>query len=435
VPTVTVAGANSQTVTLTFDTNANAVIAQQLAAAITSGVQGGTITPADSANGPPPAVPPGTTGYFIQSTPGVTVLPPGYTDIADTAPDAVIFGSGDPNESVLISAPHATFFATGASGSGTVVAGSGANSIFIQGSVGGAWSINTENGNDQIKALGGGDDTISAGGGNNAIQLGSGHDFVNTTGDDTVLAGSGSDTVVATGTGTDVINASSGNLFFVAAAGATILGGTGSDTFFGGNGPDCIQGGTAGNNFLQAGSGPATLFGGGNGDSLFAGSGSVAQALHAGSGNETLFGGFSTGQDTFFAGSGNASIGAGGGSNQFVFTDGQAGGADTIQGFASGRDLVDLQDYGKNEIAKALKSQTFADGTATITLSDHTTISFVNLTGKLTASDFVTTSGAAAGASAASIITPDGDNEGHGSQSLSDSDDHGQIRNSIIGHS
>jgi Ca2+-binding RTX toxin-like protein len=437
MPTVTVAGANSQIVTLTFDTNANAVLASKLAAAITAGVQGGTIQAASDVNGPPPALPPGTTGAFFQEQSGTTFLPPGYTAVVDTSANAIIFGSGDPNESVLIGAGDPTFIAQGAEGSGTVVAGGGDNRIVIPASVAGGWSINTGNGDDTVLAQGSGNDTINAGGGHNAIQLGSGSDIIQTTGDDTVLAGSGSETITAT-TGSDVIFAGSGTLFFIASGASTVFAGTGSDTFFGGAGPDEVHGGTGGNNFLFAGTGAATLFGGGDGDQLFA-AGSGAQALHAGAGNETLFGGFSSGQDSFFGGTGNASITAGSGTNLFVFTDGDSGGADTIQGFQSGRDLVDLQSYGHNAVRDALRSQTVVGGTSTITLSDHTVITFANA-GTLTANDFVTSSGGVAGNvgdPGNNLAGGDGDDgqQGHGHQNMSDMDDHGQIRNSIIGHS
>ena len=100
MPTVTVAGANSQTVTLSFDTNSNAVLAGQLAAAITAGVQGGSILPAVDTDGPPPTLPPGTIGEFIQTKDGTTVLPPGYKAFVNTAPEAIVFGSGGTGESV-----------------------------------------------------------------------------------------------------------------------------------------------------------------------------------------------------------------------------------------------------------------------------------------------------------------------------------------------
>ena len=420
MPAVTVAGAHSQTVTLTFDTKANAILAQQLANAITAGVQGGTIIPAVDTNGPPPPLHPGRTGEFVQTLNGLTIMPSGYKAFVDTAQESVVFGSGGNGESVLSSTGDLKFFATG--GSGTVVTGGGDNLIVVPSTDRGAWSINTGNGNDVIMAVGGGNDTIDAGGGRNAITLGSGNDILQSTGDDTVNAGAGHETIGVIGTHNDLIRGNSSELFFVAGSGsATVFGGTGSDTFFGGKGTAEVHGGTGGDNLLIAGAGNATLFGGGNGDQLFGG----------------------LGNDTFVASTGTATITAGSGTNLFVFTDGQAGGTASIQGFTSGSGRIDLQGYGKNEVANALKSQTVAGGTDTITLSDHTTISFASVN-SLTASDFIT-SGSAAGNAGGSgnpgnIGGNDGDDgqkgHGHGSQGMSDMDDHGQqIRNSIIGHS
>jgi Ca2+-binding RTX toxin-like protein len=394
---VTVPGSSGQTVTLNFDSPANTLLAQQLVDAITAGVNAGSILPAMDTDGPPPPLPPGTTGEFVQTQDGTTFLPPGYKAVVDTASNAVIFGSGDVGESVLIGPGDptfiASFIASGATGSGTVVAGGGDNTIFIPTTVGGGWSLNTGNGDDNIFATGSGNDTINAGGGHNAITLGSGDDILQSTGDDTVNAGNGSETVTAIGTGSDLIFGGPGALFFVATGGsATIFGGSGSDTFLGGPGQAVVHGGTGGNNFLFAGTGAATLFGGGNGDQLIAANSSEAQDLRAGAGNETLFGGFSRGADTFHGGTGNATITGGSGSNLFVFTDGQAGGTDLLVGFNSGKDHVDLQGYGNHEVANALKSQSLVGGSASITLSDHTTITFSGIS-RLAASDFITGSG------------------------------------------
>ena len=95
------------------------------------------------------------------------------------------------------------------------------------------------------------------------------------------------------------------------------------------------------------------------------------------------------------ASTGNTTIVGGGGPDRFVFTNGQAGGTDLIQNFTSGQDTIDLQGYGKNEIRNALKGQTVSGDSVTITLSDHTTITFAGVT-SLTASDFIATGGAAA---------------------------------------
>lgn len=407
---VTVLGAHGSTVTLSYDVAQNVLLAKQIAAAISAGVAGGTIKPADSSDGPPPPLPPGTPGEFVANTNSITFLPPGYNDVVNAAADAVIYGAGGANQQVLSGAGNLTYVSS--AGNGSVVAGGGNDQIVIGASDSGPWLINTGNGNDTIRALGAGDDSIDAGGGSNFIQLGAGMDQVISQGSDTIMAGSGDETVVASATGshaaTDVVYGNSSMLFLVADAGATVFGGSGSDTLIGGTGPDVFYGGTSGNNFLQAGTGSATLFGGGNGDQLYAG-GSAAQALHAGSGNETLFGGGAAGQDTFYAGSGADQITGSTGKSTFVLgtgtatitavpsgslkdvfdaINGQAGGKDLVQGLSSASQLrIDLTGYGPNEAADAVAGQTTNGSSVTITLSDNTQITFANIT-HLTSSNF-----------------------------------------------
>jgi Ca2+-binding RTX toxin-like protein len=415
--TVTVSGSHGQTVTLNFDTNANAALAGQLAAAITAGVEIGSIVPVDRAGISPPPLDPGKTGELVQQTDGLTNLRPGYKAVVNTANEAVIFGSGDADESVLSSTGNLSFFATG--GSGTVVAGGGNNRIVIPGDDNGDWSINTGNGDDTVLALGGGDDSIAAGGGRNAIELGSGKSAVQTTGDDTVNASSGSETIAAFGTGQDLIYGHSSQLFYVGNSGtsATVFGGTGSDTFFGGGGPDLVYGGTGGNNYLFAGAGQATLFGGGNGDQLYA-AGGQAQVLHAGSGTETLSTKFAFGQDTVFTGTGSYDVTAGQGDDTFVFASTLGGGSSTITGFGLGVDKIDLQGYGKNEAANALRHQQTDGTSSTIKLSDNTTITFAGIS-SLTAGDFITTGGGSGGGGS-DQGNNGGNGKGHGSQSGDD---------------
>jgi Ca2+-binding RTX toxin-like protein len=176
-----------------------------------------------------------------------------------------------------------------------------------------------------------------------------------------------------------------------------------SDTIFGDEGPDYIQGGTGGNNFIVGGNGPATILGGGDGDQLFAG-GNIGQLLKAGAGNETLVGFFGSdtlvagastqmlggfGNDTFIVGAGNATISAGSGTNLFEFVNAPSGGDVLVNGFLSGSDQIGLSGFSKFEISRVVFNQTHADGGTTITLSDHTTVTFTGVTA-LTESDFVT---------------------------------------------
>lgn len=405
---VTVPGTNGSSISLSYDSQTNAALAQRIADAIRVGVDNNTIFQADNKLGPPPPVPSDLTGEFIQSLPASTILPPGYTDVVNTAKTGNIFGSGDPNEGILSGAQgNLTFFATG--GSGTVAAGGGNNLISIPTTDAGGWLIATGNGNDTIRAFGPGNDTVSAGGGNNVIQVGAGHAFIVSGGADTILASSGSETVTAGSTTANAVvygNASNIFMSFAGGGGATVFGGTGSDTISGGNGPDLLFGGSVGNNFLQAGSGPATLFGGGNNDQLFAG-GSGAQELHAASGNATLFGAFSSGNDTFFGGSGTDQIFGNGVDNTFVagsgaatvsaiasatnvfeFINSTAGGTSLVEDLTNASQVnIKLIDYGNNEAKNAVAGQTTNGSSVTISLSDNTKITFQNIT-QLTLNNF-----------------------------------------------
>jgi hypothetical protein len=64
MPTVTVLGAGHQTISLSFDSAANARIAAQLAASITRRVENRSIIPIDDNGSLPPPLPPGKTGEF-----------------------------------------------------------------------------------------------------------------------------------------------------------------------------------------------------------------------------------------------------------------------------------------------------------------------------------------------------------------------------------
>ncbi len=397
---VTVLGSQAQTITLNYDSSSNAALASQLAGLITDGIRALEIIPASDANGRPPQVPHGKTGEYVQRNSGTTVLPDRYTAYVTTAPNAVVFGSGEANESILSGeTTNLTFFAV--HGSGTVVAGGGTNRLVVAASDHGAWSLNTGNGNDVILALGSGDDTIAAGAGRNAISLGTGSNLVISTGDDTItFPGAGSDTIDATGAKSDVVFGGSGDLLFLGGSGgSTIFGGGGSDTYIGGaGGSQVIHGGSAGKNFLFAGDGAATLFGGGNGDKLFA-FGSQDQTLIAGSGKETLSAAFSSGNDLLIAGSGNDSLVGGTGADTFVsgsghdtvfatnpgaalfeFIKGEAGGTELVQNVFAAPDVhIHLSGYGVGEAAQALAGQHAVGGAVTISLTDGTKVTFQNI--------------------------------------------------------
>ena len=415
MPNVTVAGAGGATVTLVLDSASNAALANQLASAITAGVKNGSIAPATSLAGPPPSVPAGKIGEWVQETNGATFLPNDYGAIIATAKKATLFGTGEDNVSVLGSSGGLTFYSNG--GSGTVVAGGGDNRIYVPTTGKGAWSINTGNGDDIIQALGQGNDTIRAGGGRNTIQLGGGNDVVESEGKDRIVLGHGSATIVADGASTEVWGGA-GSMFFVGGAGkATVFGGTGSATIYGGSGASEFHGGSAGMNEIYAGTGKATVFAGGDGDVLYA-EGEKTQLLYAGDGATTLFGALGGGDNEFYAGSGDTDITGGWGDDLFVaglgdstitggpgkdvykFVDGLSGGADLVYGFDN-NDKIQLDGYGKNAINDALASQTKVSGGVMITLADATTVTFMGLS-SLTKANFT---GGSSGI---------GDNSGHG---------------------
>src|SRR5215510_5050995 len=145
MPTVTVEGAHGQTVSLCFDSEATAVRARKLAAAITAGVQGGSIIAATDTDGRPPPVPPGKTGEFVQTLDHhVTFLPDRYKALVNTADSAIVFGAGETDQSVL-SSGTGDLTLIEHEGSGTVAAGGGDNRILI-GREAGPWLIATGNG-------------------------------------------------------------------------------------------------------------------------------------------------------------------------------------------------------------------------------------------------------------------------------------------------
>ena len=100
-----------------------------MAAAITAAVDSGALSSYSDKSGPPPTLPHGTEGEFVQYRTGLTILPPGYDAVVNAAKNATIVGLGWQYELVLSGTGGLTFWATG--GSGSVVAGGGDNMVFI----------------------------------------------------------------------------------------------------------------------------------------------------------------------------------------------------------------------------------------------------------------------------------------------------------------
>src|SRR5580658_3578369 len=377
MPNVTVQGAHGS-VSLAYDVDANAVLAQYVANAIATGIHNATIIPADSAHTPtPPPLPAGKIGEFVQlSTPaGPVTIPKGYNYVVDAAP-AASFTDDNTNagQEVLAGSGNLAFDAV--FGSGSVIGGGGSDNIIIGPSNANPWLI----------AIG--NDTISVGTGNDSIQLGSGSTAVTTGGAATITAGSGSETVTAFGS--DVIYGASSKLLFTAGGGSTVFGMSGSDTITGGTGPDYFQAGTSGGSSVIGGGGSATLFGGGSGDQLFA-TGSGLQLMTAASTNETLTGSSATGAGNYYADntSGATTVVASGNanSNLFAFIEGKAGGTLVETGLTSvGQIGIDLTGYGPNNTTSITQNNT--GGNLNVTLGDGTQITFLGITPPLTNSNF-----------------------------------------------
>jgi hypothetical protein len=377
--TVTVESAHATTVTLTYDSNANAALAQYVANAIQAGISGGTLLAEASQFGMPP-ITSGKTGEWVETTPSPTTLTSRYDFIVDSSTTtANVTAPDDPNVQIIAGSGHLTLNTF--LGSGSLIAGDGKNAIVTPVTSSGHWSFILGDGNNTVKALGSGADTISLGAGNNVVT---------TNGATTVNAGSGAETI--TGAGTTLINGSSigGTLTFLGTGGgATVFGGAGSDTLSGRNGPDYFQGGTGGNNSIVAGAGAATLFGGGSGDQLFA-NGKGLQILRAGTGNETLTGSsVGGGSDTFVASQGTTAVLVTPlDSNLFEFILGSAGGTMTEYGLTSIEQLdIHLSGYASNSLG-SVASQNNSGGNLNITLTDGTQITFENLTHPLTNANF-----------------------------------------------
>jgi Ca2+-binding RTX toxin-like protein len=385
------------------------------AASISSGLQAeltaGTITPYTYDGSSSPFNPPAGNTELIVDTGTNLLLPTNVSDVLVNTGSFVTLSAafGTTQQNVVSGVGGIDLQAN--NGTGTILAAGGDNQIAV--SAGGNHEIVTGAGDDTIFVTHG-NNTVSGGAGNNTIVLGDGNNNVISTGADQInaargLATGGTDTInAAMNTNSVNINGSRNDIEFINGSGVSSLNGqSGSDTVFGGSGGGSFSGGSAGNNLLIGGTGAVDLTGGGSGDVLALTFGNASNLLTAGSGNETLFGGFASGANTFQAGSGtdlvigglgndtlqagtgNASIAGSLGSNQFLFVDGQAGGVDTLLDFSlSSTNKVDLQGYGSGAATAALAGKVVSGGNTTITLSDHTSITFLNDT-NLKASNFI----------------------------------------------
>jgi len=190
------------------------------------------------------------------------------------------------------------------------------------------------------------------------------------------------------GAGSAEIVGGSGELSVQGGAGAlTVYGGTGSSIIQGAAGPSVFVMGDGASTVTAASGNHVWLVGAAN-DSLIAAGGNVVlnggysagnNIFQAGSGPCTIVGGH--GNDTYLGGAGAAIISAGSGDDVFSFTNGLAGGSDTVNNFNLGDDRIVLNGYGgyTNSLVNGSEVISLSDGTH-ILLTGIASMSGVNIT-------------------------------------------------------
>jgi hypothetical protein len=282
------------------------------------------------------------------------------TNITTTGGNALVFGSFDTPTGSLTQIDTGT--------ADTVVAGLSTTNITLSGS--------------GALVFGG----VSGGSTLNVLDMGTNDTVSGLSSPTTVTAGAGS-------TGLWAFGGSGGITFLGGEAAATVVSGSGINSIVGGtggivvasNGDDTVSG-------LSPGG--ATLFGAADHSVLYTGTGNLEYA--AGLGNETLDAGASTGNnllfantissandqimsgtgnDTFVAGGGADTLTGGGGENTYFFLSKYTTGQENFITDAGGSDFVSLIGYDSTQSSV----QTVGSNT-TLTLSDNTRITFLNLT-------------------------------------------------------
>jgi Ca2+-binding RTX toxin-like protein len=139
---------------------------------------------------------------------------------------------------------------------------------------------------------------------------------------------------------------------------------------------------TLGNDTVQIGSGAVTINADGPSVNVIGGTGAMTfiadagnDTITAGSGTSTITGG--SGSLSFTAGSGNATITTGIGQEVIDIVNGKAGGSLTINGFASGTDVIHLEGY----TGTGVSSETVTGGSTNILLTDNTKITLTGFAG------------------------------------------------------
>ena len=194
-----------------------------------------------------------------------------------------------------------------------------------------------------------GDDELYGDAGHDLIRGDAGQDYLNGgTGQDRLYGGLGNDEMHGS-EGMDMLRGEAGNdLLFGGDADDMLYGGTGDDDIYGGDDDDTIYGGSGADD-AWGGEGQDLIYGGGADDNLHGEGGH--DMIEGGSGNDRLHGG--EGRDTMIGGAGADDLIGWDEDNArdtFVFNEGDSGTsratADLVVGFTSGRDNIDLTDFG-----------------------------------------------------------------------------------------
>jgi hypothetical protein len=317
-----------------------------------------------------------------------------------------ISGNGE-NDTMVGAGGNTLFFAARSAviygaGNDTIITGEGNDAITTASNMHSIVWLGPE----QNNVVSQGDDTVLAGAGNGANDTISIKQadlvFCANVGLTTVLTGNGASTVVA-GAGTLEARGGAGNGSYIWGGKASYMeffGGGGSAYVFGGAGDMSVQGGGGaltvfggtGENIITGAPGPSVFvvgdgattvtaaagnrvwLAGAANDSLIAAGGNILlqgisssgdNVFQAGSGPCTIYGGH--GNDTFVGGAGTAIIIAGNGGSDFSFTNGLAGGSDTISNFDLAADQIVLNGYGAY-------NDSLVNGSEVISLSDGTLI-------------------------------------------------------------
>jgi hypothetical protein len=279
-----------------------------------------------------------TTSYDGHS---IVWLGPEQNNVVSQGYDTILAGPGDGANDTIWAVQSDTVF-TANVGSTLVITDNGPTAIIaglgtvdVRGGIGNG-SVLFANGASFVQFQGGAGSAIVVGGsGEMSVQGGGGALTVFGGTGNAIVQGAPGPSVYLMGDGASTITAATGNHVWLVGAANESLKAAGGDIIF--NGAN-----SAGDNIMQAGSGPVTMYGG-------------------------------HGTDTMVGGAGAGIFVDGSGADVFSFTNGLAGGSDTIANFNVGNDKILLNGYsGYNA--------NLVNGSEVISLSDGTNIQLTGIT-------------------------------------------------------